>query len=116
MKEYPPPWPLLAFSAGIALPHKEAPASGMTTYRIRFKPSPDIFLTGTNPLLLLDELRTLGECDIVAQMGAVPCLDDTDPERCYTSWDIILTTDKGMDAIKDVFIFVEGDCELRSIR
>ena len=83
----------------------------MTTYRIRFTPSPDIFLTGTNPLLLLDELRSLGECKIVAQLGAIPCLDDINPERCYTSWDIILTTDKGMDVIKDVFIFVEGDCE-----
>ena len=93
-------------------PIKEVPAPGMTTYRIRFTPSPDIFLTGTNPLLLLDEIRSLGECKIVAQLGAIPCLDDINPERCYTSWDIILTTDKGMDVIKDVFIFVEGDCEL----
>ena len=93
-------------------PVEEVSAPRMTTYRIRFKPSPHIFLTGTNPLLLLDELRTLGECRIAAQLGAIPCLDDMDPERCYTSWDIILTTDKGMDVIKDVFIFVEGDCEL----
>src|SRR5208283_261897 len=69
-------------------------------------------LTGTNPLFLLDELRSLGECKIAAQLGAIPCLDDMNPERCYTSWDIILTADKGMDVIKDVFIFVEGDCEL----
>ena len=93
-------------------PIKEVSAPGMATYRIRFKPSPDIFLTGTNPLFLLDELRSLGECKIAAQLGAIPFLDDIDPERCYTSWDIILTTDKGTDAIKDVFIFVEGDCEL----
>ncbi len=91
---------------------KEVPAPIMTTYRIRFTPSPDIFLTGTNPLLLLAEIRSLGECKIVAQLGDIPCLGDINPEHCYTSWDIILTTDKGMDAIKDVFIFVEGDCEL----
>lgn len=93
-------------------PIKEVSAPGMATYRIRFKPSPGIFLTGTNPLFLLDELRSLGECKIAAQLGAIPCLDDMNPERCYTSWDIILTADKGMDVIKDVFIFVEGDCEL----
>jgi two-component system chemotaxis sensor kinase CheA len=93
-------------------PVKEVSTPGTVTYRIRFKPSPDIFLTGTNPLLLLDELRSLGDCKIVAQMGAIPCLDELNPERCYTSWDIILTTDKGMDAIKDVFIFVAGDCDL----
>ena len=35
-----------------------------------------------------------------------------DAEVCYTYWDIILTTDKGTNAIKDVFIFVEDDCKL----
>ena len=34
------------------------------------------------------------------------------PESCYAYWDVILTTEQGMDAIRDVFIFVEDDCEL----
>ena len=107
-----PPSPTSVSPWASPSPIKEVSAPGMATYRIRFKPSPGIFLTGTNPLFLLDELRSLGECKIAAQLGAIPCLDDINPERCYTSWDIILTTDKGMDVIKDVFIFVEGDCEL----
>ena len=77
------------------------------TYRIRFKPDPDIFAFGTNPLLLLDELRELGECYVIAQCKDIPILEEIDPENCYTSWDIILTTDKGLNAIEDVFIFVQ---------
>ena len=107
-----PPSPTSVSPWASPSPIKEVSAPGMATYRIRFKPSPGIFLTGTNPLFLLDELRSLGECKIAAQLGAIPCLDDINPERCYTSWDIILTTDKEMDVIKDVFIFVEGDCDL----
>jgi two-component system, chemotaxis family, sensor kinase CheA len=84
----------------------------VATYRIRFKPSPDILLTGANPLLLLDELRSLGECEITAQTDGIPLLEDIDPELCYTSWEIILTTDKGIDVIKDVFIFVEDTSEM----
>jgi two-component system, chemotaxis family, sensor kinase CheA len=84
----------------------------MITYRIRFRPSPAIFATGTNPVLLLDELRRLGECSMIAHMDAIPELDDMDPEVCYTAWDIILTTDQGIDVIKDIFIFVENDSEL----
>ncbi|MGD0229396.1 MAG: chemotaxis protein CheA [Syntrophorhabdales bacterium] len=80
------------------------------TYRIRFAPCPDIFLTGTNPLLLLDELRGLGECKVYAQLDAIPPLKDLDPEKCYTSWDIILTTKQGINAVRDIFIFVEDDC------
>lgn len=82
------------------------------TYRVRFKPSPDIFLTGTNPLLLLGEIRSLGECKIIAQVDDIPPLDEMNPEYCYVYWDIVLTTSQGINAIKDVFIFIEDSCEV----
>ncbi len=82
------------------------------TYRIRFRPAADIFLTGTNPLSLLHELRQLGEFNVVAQTEAIPFLTDINPEHCYTAWDIFLTTSRGLDAIADVFIFVADDSGL----
>jgi two-component system chemotaxis sensor kinase CheA len=92
---------------------QELPLESEVTYRIRLKPAADIFMTGANPLLLLEELRSLGECRVIAQTDAIPRLEDMDPESCYTRWDIILTTDKGTNAIKDVFIFVEDSCEIK---
>ncbi|BDV42398.1 chemotaxis protein CheA [Geotalea uraniireducens] len=83
------------------------------TYRLRFVPVPEVTVNGTNPLLLLGELRELGKCRIVAQMANVLLLDALNPECCYIFWDVILTTDRGIDAIKDVFIFIEDDCELK---
>ena len=83
------------------------------TYRIRFKPSTGIFFSGTNPLGLLNELRGLGECKVVAQRCDLPPLAEMEGELCYICWDIILTTCEGINAIKDVFIFVEDDSELR---
>ncbi len=80
-----------------------------STYRIRFRPSRGIFLTGTNPILLLNELRLLGECGVFAELNEIPSLDSIEPESCYIIWDIILTTDRGIDAIKDVFIFIDDD-------
>jgi len=91
---------------------KEAPRDPVT-YRIRFVPSRDIFITGTNPLTLLAELKELGTCTVVAQTGGFPSLEEMDPEGCYVYWDLILTTDQGENAIRDVFIFVEDDCELK---
>lgn len=83
------------------------------TYRIRFKPLPEIMLGGTNPLNLLNELRDLGACEVVAHLDAIPLLDQLTPEHCFLYWDIILTTSCGKEAISDVFIFVEDDCELQ---
>ena len=96
-----------------ATPEEAAPGVGdLVCYRIRFQPNQNIFLSGTNPLLLLDELKGLGECTIVADTSAIPALEEINPELCYTSWDIVLTTVKGLNAIKDVFIFVEDDSKI----
>ena len=86
--------------------------AGPLSYRIRFEPEAEIFAYGTNPLLLLAELREMGECRIVALTGGLPDLKDLDPEKCYTSWEIFLTTENNENTIRDVFIFVEDDCKL----
>jgi two-component system chemotaxis sensor kinase CheA len=82
------------------------------TYRIFFRPDRAIFSRGANPVLLLNELRELGECSVIAHTEAIPAVEDIDPQKCHISWDVILTTPDGVDAIKDVFIFVEDECEL----
>lgn len=90
-----------------------APEEGDTvTYRVRFKPEKGIFMTGTNPLNLLDEMGELGRSKIIAHTGDIPPLEEIEPEACLTWWDVILTTSGGENAIKDVFIFVEDDCDL----
>lgn len=83
------------------------------TWRIRMKPIPEIFMSGTNPLNLINELSELGKCHVIAHTELVPHLSDMNPEHCYLYWDLILTTNRGIDAIKDVFIFCEDDCELK---
>ncbi|SPF34359.1 CheA signal transduction histidine kinase [Syntrophobacter sp. SbD1] len=82
------------------------------TYRISLRLDREIFSRGANPVLLLNELRELGECSVIANTEAIPELEELDPEQCHIGWDVILTTRRGLDAIKDVFIFVEDECEL----
>lgn len=83
------------------------------TFIIRFKSSIDIFSTGTNPLILLNELRNLGSAIILANDTLIPLIGDLDPQKCYLSWEIILKTEKGIDAIKDVFIFIDDHCDIK---
>jgi two-component system chemotaxis sensor kinase CheA len=82
-------------------------------WHIRFSPGADLLRTGTNPLLLLRELKQLGSLQIKASMAAIPPIGELDPERCYISWDMVLTTSAAREAISDVFIFVADSCELK---
>ncbi|WP_156789622.1 chemotaxis protein CheA [Gracilinema caldarium] len=85
----------------------QSKSEGMITYRIYFAPKEELFKNGTNPLRLIEELYELGHLSVIARKSTIPILSQLNPESCYISWDITLTTDKGIDAIKDVFIFVE---------
>ncbi|QTA81600.1 Chemotaxis protein [Desulfonema limicola] len=82
------------------------------TYRIRFRPGPDIFQYGTRPILLLEEIRQMGDCRIIGHTHAIPDLKKLNPESCYIHWNIILTTSKDIDTITDVFVFVEDMSQL----
>ncbi|OQX26105.1 MAG: chemotaxis protein CheA [Desulfobacteraceae bacterium IS3] len=88
------------------------PNTSSLTYRIHFHPHADILRNGTNPIYLISELREMGECKVVARIDAIPMLDGYEPESCYTVWDIILTTDKQVGEIRNVFIFVEDSAQI----
>ncbi|HYH22629.1 MAG TPA: chemotaxis protein CheA [Azospirillum sp.] len=83
------------------------------TWRIRFRLARDAMVMGTNPLLLLDELRALGTCSVAVRTDGIPPLAEMDPTGCYLAWDVTLTTGKPESAIQEVFMFVIDDMELR---
>jgi two-component system chemotaxis sensor kinase CheA len=89
-----------------------AAAGQVREWAIHFAPGPDFMLNGTNPLLLVRELKQMGGLAVRASMALIPPLAELDPERCYISWEMMLATAAGLDAIRDVFIFVEDSCEL----
>lgn len=78
------------------------------TWRIRFRLPPDALELGTNPLRLLDEMREMGECTVVAVADAVPSLEDINPFASYLAWDVTLKTARPKTDMEDVFMFV-GD-------
>jgi two-component system, chemotaxis family, sensor kinase CheA len=96
-----------------SLPLATATQAKRAAFYISFKPDQTIFLSGTNPLLLINEIKDLGSSVVFTNFQSVPGLNEINPEYCYATWEILLVTDKGIDSIRDVFIFVEDQCELK---
>ena len=84
-----------------------------TLYLIHFVPPHDLFLSGTNPVLLLRELLDLGQGTVIAHNDKLPPFSEFDPQKCYLYWTIILSTSRDIRAIQDVFIFVEDESEIQ---
>jgi two-component system chemotaxis sensor kinase CheA len=105
-----------------ATPEPKIKAAGKSTcaetrivrdWRVQFTPGPDFLLNGSNPLLLIQELRQLGGLSVRANLAAIPTLAEISPDHCYITWEMVLSGSCGADAIRDVFIFVEDSCELK---
>jgi two-component system chemotaxis sensor kinase CheA len=101
-----------AFSAPIESQEAEAAEAETRSWRVRFSLPMDAMATGTNPLLLLDELRGLGSATVIPLVDAVPTLEEIDPEFCYLHWELMIRTDQPRSAIEDIFLFVIDDMEL----
>jgi two-component system chemotaxis sensor kinase CheA len=95
-----------------ALPVAATPASGAKTWRIRFSLPASTMVNGTNPLALLDELREMGDCKVVADRSRIPTLADFVPTDLYVTWSVELTTERSRVDIEDVFIFVMDEMTL----
>lgn len=90
----------------------EAGPVGEVSYQIRFRPHAEMFRHANEPLLLLRELRGLGRVNVQCDTSALPALADLDPEDSYLGWTIEIATELPQARLKEVFEFVEGDCEL----
>ncbi|PZN95883.1 MAG: chemotaxis protein CheA [Hyphomicrobiales bacterium] len=93
----------------------EEPAPGAPTqtgWRIEIAFEPDILRNGTNPLVLLDDLRALGPCTVEADLDKVPELDALDPETCLITWTVTLHGACSKEDIEDVFMFVRDEMKL----
>lgn len=86
----------------------------ITVYDISFIPFKGLFNTGNEPLLIIRELKSYGTVSISAIVNKLPSFDSLMPdlEKCFIGWKIGLETTFSLEKIKEVFEFVEGECEL----
>jgi two-component system chemotaxis sensor kinase CheA len=95
-----------ATSAPGAVMPEEPSAPAAATFRVRFAPR-----RTEGVLALLDELRGLGECRVEADLAEAPLLPDFDPAVCPARFTVLVTTDKGENALRDVFLFLDDSSE-----
>jgi two-component system, chemotaxis family, sensor kinase CheA len=87
-------------------------AAGVPRLRIRFKPHAMLYAKANDGARLLRECLALGDGTVSCDISGVPLLNDLDPEDAYLAWTVELTTDRGESAVREIFEFVEDDCDL----
>ncbi|BCS52675.1 chemotaxis protein CheA [Geobacter sp. SVR] len=82
-------------------------------FLIRFTPPQNLFQCGMDPVKFFDELQEMGEIsELTCETEHVPRLSELNYEELYLRWTFRLTTDRGEQAIREVFEFIEDDSEI----
>jgi two-component system, chemotaxis family, sensor kinase CheA len=95
-----------------ALAAPSTPASSGKRWQISFRPYRALFARGNDPLRMMRELAELGQLVVNVDTTALPPLSELEPSECRLAWTLELTGDVREEAIRQVFEWAEGDCEL----
>jgi two-component system chemotaxis sensor kinase CheA len=90
----------------------EADVAPTREFTIRFKPKASLYAKANETALLLRQLGRLGETNIACDASSLPLLTELEPEGGYLAWTIALKTTQDETAVREVFEFVEWDCDL----
>jgi two-component system chemotaxis sensor kinase CheA len=85
-------------------------------WTVSIRPKSDLYRKANETALLLRELSRLGPVQATLDDSALPALEFLDPEAAYVTWSVRVETDQGEEAIREVFEFVDGDCDLEITR
>lgn len=77
----------------------------------RFRPRAELYAKANESAVLLRELGRLGILSVTMDASGLPPLADLDPEGAYLAWTVQVATAEPESAIREVFEFVEGDCD-----
>ncbi len=91
-------------------------SNAISTYYISFYPDTDLMRNGTNPSFILEDIAALGKSKINAHKKDIPAFDQLDPTGCYTYWEIYLATNKSVEEIEEVFLFVQDSAKINICR
>jgi two-component system, chemotaxis family, sensor kinase CheA len=89
-----------------------AAAAASSGWKILFRPHPHLLRTGNDPLRLIRELDGLGQLSVQTDTTALPPLAGFDPEESYLRWTLELRGDASEAAVREVFAWVDTDCDL----
>jgi two-component system chemotaxis sensor kinase CheA len=99
--------------ARIRMSDYAASEAAVRGFAIHFRPSPEVFRQGMDPLLVLRDMARLGELtEVVAHLDTLPPLGSLEPSTCYLAWSMRLATDRSADEIREVFLFVDDGAEI----
>ncbi len=95
-----------------APPENTTDTKSLKKFSINFLPKPSLLQHANEPLLLIYELRELGQLTSTINTDRLPHIQNLISDEAYFSWNFVLLSECSLSDVEEVFEFVTEDCEL----
>lgn len=79
---------------------------------VSFRPEPELYESGNEPLFLLKSLADLGECKFDLKFDPPESVDDLEKMGNRLEWQVDIETESTVEAVQEIFEFANGLCKL----
>ena len=102
----------LDLDLGPGLPDLPDLGGGEEEWQVRFTPHSGMYERGNDCLLLIRALADLGDARVSGSMSDDVDWASFDPSQSYLTWQVMLPASVEEEAIREIFEFVEDDCQV----
>ncbi len=78
-------------------------------YLLNLRFSIELLRNGSDPLLLINELKGIGDLTLFPHINSVPELKSLEPEELHLWWSGKLLTGKSMEELENILVFYQAD-------
>jgi len=93
-------------------PAKAAEAAAEKRWKVHLRPHSGAMRNGSEPLLMVREIASLGGECVHCDVSQVPPLDAFDPAQGYLGWTFSMPETASEDSVREIFDFIGDDCAL----
>ena len=80
-----------------------------TAYLLHLKFDTEMLRKGSDPILLIKDLKELGDLHIIPHLGKLPSMKNLDPEDIHLWWSAKLVTTHPAEEIENILIFFQDE-------
>ncbi len=108
-----PPLDLPPLEALDPTPKQDTPLEGSKAgLKVIFRPDPELFESGNEPLFLIRTLADLGPCDIQVDFASPSTTEELKTLGGRVTWTFNIETESSTSAVHEIFEFAAGLCRL----
>ncbi len=94
-------------------PKEDTPLEGSKTgLKVIFRPDPELFESGNEPLFLIRTLADLGPCEILVDFASPSTTEELKTLGGRVTWTFNIETESPTSAVHEIFEFAAGLCRL----